>query len=82
MLGNGLGCYDLDHCVTSGEVDQWARDYVLSLRLPIVFIELSCSATGLHVFVETSARRGWRREGVEFYPNRRFIRTTGKGIEL
>ena len=76
MLGNGLGCYDLDHVS-----DQEARDFISSIPEQILYVERSVSGTGVHVFVSATPERGWRRVidglSVERYSQHRFIRVTG-----
>lgn len=80
MLGNGLGCYDLDHALHRGVVKQWARLQLAQIRERVIFTETSVSGEGLHVFVEAPEAAGWRRPvgdgGVERYTRQRFIRTT------
>ncbi|NKY08932.1 DNA primase [Cellulomonas hominis] len=75
MLGDGLGCYDLDHVT-----DEQVRAFVSTLPEPVVLIERSRSGTGAHVFVQAEETRGWRRTidgmNVERYTRHRFIRTT------
>lgn len=77
MLGDGLGCYDLDD-VADGQI----RSFISTVREPIVFIERSVSGGGAHVFVEAPEGIGWKRivdgVSVERYTRARFIRTTGK----
>ncbi|WP_396818878.1 hypothetical protein [Microbacterium sp. p3-SID131] len=77
MLGGGIGCYDLDHVS-----DADARTIVRDIPEPIIFIERSLSGEGVHVFVEAPEERGWKRGNVERYTRERFIRMTGKRIEL
>lgn len=76
MLGGGLGCWDLDHCLDSGKLALWAREVLDGICSP-VWVERSVSGTGLHVFVLADEGRGFRRGGVEFYSRHRFIRVTG-----
>lgn len=76
MLGDGLGCWDLDHCLDGGKLAPWAREVLDSIGSP-VWVERSVSGTGLHVFVLADEARGFRRGGVEFYSRHRFIRVTG-----
>lgn len=75
MLGGGLGCYDLDD-VTDAE----ARRFAATLPERVLFAERSISGRGVHLFVEASEDRGWRRtlDGmkVERYTRERFIRMT------
>lgn len=77
MLGDGLGCYDLDH-VTDAE----ARRFMATIPEPILYCERSVSGEGVHVFVEAPEGPGWRRivdgVSVERYSLARFIRTTGR----
>lgn len=81
MLGDGLGCYDLDD-VTDDEI----RSFVSTVREPIIFIERSLSGGGAHVFVEAPESVGWKRVvdgvSVERYTRARFIRTTGREFLL
>lgn len=71
MLGDGLGCYDLDHVS-----DADARDFIAGIEEPIVFVERSMSGAGVHVFVEAPEAKGWKRGNVERYTRSRFIRVT------
>lgn len=73
MLGDGIGCYDLDHVT-----DDDARRLIVSIPEPIIYTERSKSGDGVHVFVRTDAERGYRRRGIEFYPTSRFICVTGE----
>lgn len=73
MLGGGLGCVDLDHCLEGGSLASWARDVLAGIEAPL-YVERSVSGTGLHVFVECPEGPGSRREGVERYSRARFIR--------
>lgn len=76
MLGDGLGCWDLDHCIVGGELVPWAREILDDIDSPI-WTECSISGEGLHVFVSAPEQRGFKRGGVEFYSRQRFIRVTG-----
>lgn len=76
MLGNGLGCYDLDHCLIDGVLEQWAQEALETIEEPVVFIEVSVSGSGLHVFVKAEEGRGTRTK-IERYTWARFIRVTG-----
>lgn len=75
MLGNGLGCYDLDHV---SDDDAWA--FIATIPEPILYVERSMSGTGFHVFIEAEECKGWKRVidgvSVERYTRARFIRVT------
>lgn len=77
MLGDGLGCYDLDH-VSDADL----RDFVAGIAEPIVFVERSMSGNGFHVFIEAPEERGWKRGNVERYTRQRFIRVTGDAVSI
>ena len=74
--GSGLGCFDFDNCFDDGALKPAVREFIAGIAYPIVYVERSVSGNGLHVFVEAEKRRGFRRDGVEFYTWGRFIRTT------
>ena len=80
MLGGGLGCHDLDHALTAGELKPWARDVLDGITEPVLFVEVSVSGEGLHVFVDAPEGLGRKRQvgdgGHEFYSRARFIRVT------
>ena len=76
MLGDGLACWDLDHILDrSGRLAQ-ALPEGLDLTSAI-WVEVSCSGEGLHVFVWSEAPSR-KRPGVEFYSRARFVRVTGR----
>ena len=81
MLGDGLGCYDLDD-VTDAE----ARRFAATVPEPIIYAERSMSGRGAHLFIKAPESPGWRRTidgiSVERYTRARFIRTTLERIEL
>lgn len=78
MLGDGLGCYDLDHCFVDGELTEQAQAHLDAISEPIVMAERSMSGSGLHVFVLAPEAPGTRRPGIERYTRARFIRVTGE----
>lgn len=78
-LGQGIGCIDLDHCISDGVVAGWAQK-ILDLA-PNTYVEVSQSKTGLHIFghLPEGPGRNIRRgdTAVEFYSVGRFIAVTG-----
>lgn len=82
MLGNGLGCYDLDNVS-----DEAARWFIADIPERIVFMERSVSGRGVHIFIEAPEGTGIRWESdagvsVERYTQSRFIRVTGVRFEV
>jgi primase-polymerase (primpol)-like protein len=76
MLGDGLACYDLDHCLTDGELSDQAAEILA--RLSPIYTEVSMSGDGLHIFLAAPEAPGYKRPGVEFYSRARFIAVTGR----
>lgn len=82
MLGNGLGCIDLDHCLRAGELTDWAAAVLVGCENK-VFVEVSLSGCGLHIFHLCPEGRGHREArpdggAVEMYSRARFIACTGQ----
>ena len=82
VLGDGLGCIDLDHCIERGVLAPWAREIVDEWRDRAVFIEVSMSGTGLHLFAPMPEGPGRRiRDGernIETYSRARYVAVTGR----
>lgn len=80
VLGNGIACIDLDHCINGGKLSDVAQR-VLSL-VGDTFVEISPSGDGLHVWVKAPecAGRSVVVDGqpVEVYSRARYITVTGK----
>lgn len=79
LNGDGIVCLDLDHCVTNGVVDEWARDILETL--PKTYVEVSASGTGLHVFGYATVVLGRKirdHRNIEIYGTGRFIAITGR----
>lgn len=77
MLGDGLGCYDLDHFT-----DAEAREFIDAIVEPVLLVERSVSGDGFHVFVAADESAGTKRGNVERYTRARFIRVTGNIFKL
>ena len=79
VLGGGIGCIDLDHCInpdgTLAPAAQEIVDYY-----PENWIEISPSGTGLHIWGTAVEQKGfkrtWRGQNVEFYSQGRYITIT------
>ncbi|UXZ57079.1 hypothetical protein [Curtobacterium sp. Arg-1] len=79
VLGAGIGCIDLDHCITDGGLAPWAQEVVDAN--PGTYIEVSRSGHGLHIFgrLDEAAGRNFRdgQRAIEFYSTGRYIALTG-----
>lgn len=86
VLGDGIGCYDFDHCLTGGQLAGWAKDAIAAIAEPVVFAEVSQSGEGVHVFVEAAEGLGRKiRDGercIEFYSSGRYIAVTGNKLNF
>lgn len=88
MLGNGVGCYDLDNVVDAdGSLSDMAVEVIAGIAEPVIFAERSVSGRGVHVFVKAVEAPGRRRplvggSTVERYTRARFIRVTGERVEV
>lgn len=80
VLGEGVGCIDLDHCFIDGELADWAQEIVDSC--PSTYMEVSPSGDGLHIWGLLPEGAGRKiRDGernVEFYSVGRYITVTGE----
>lgn len=76
MLGGGVGCLDLDHCVSSSGAVSPLAEGVLA-EAGATYVEVSPSGTGLHVFGLLPEGPGRRLPGVEVYSRARFMTVTG-----
>lgn len=83
VLGDGIGCIDLDHCLVDGVLTPAAAEFLA--KVPPTYIEVSPSGDGLHVWGLMSAGRGSVRRlnglSVERYSTGRYITITGKPFE-
>ncbi len=79
VLGDGVGCIDLDHCLAGESVAPWAQA-VLDAA-PATFMEISPSGDGLHVWgllPEGPGRVLRDGRNVEVYSVGRYMTVTGK----
>lgn len=77
MLGGGIGCIDIDHCINpDGTLTETAQRILASN--PGAWVERSVSGTGLHVFGLLPEQPGRKHDGFEVYSTGRFIRCTGE----
>lgn len=86
VLGDGIGCYDLDHCFEDGRPAAWVREFAASIPEPVLFCEVSQSGEGVHIFVKAPESRGSRTvtdgRSVERYTAGRYIAVTGDRLTL
>lgn len=79
VLGGGIGCIDLDHCLIDGVPTESARRYLASV--PETYTEVSPSGDGLHLWFRMPEAPGTKRTvdglSVETYSVSRYITVTG-----
>lgn len=80
VLGGGIGCIDLDHCIhPDGTLTPGAQAIVD--HYPDSWIEVSPSGEGLHIWGTApelkGLRRTWHGQTIEFYSKSRYITITG-----
>lgn len=79
VLGDGVGCIDLDHCLDGDTLEPWAKA-VLDANHG-TFVEVSRSGEGLHIFgllEEGPGRKIRDGRNIEVYSAGRYIALTGK----
>lgn len=85
VLGDGIGCIDLDHCIDDGMLAGWATEYIRTVSEPVIFAEVSQSGEGVHLFIEAPESPGRKiRDGrnIERYTAGRYIAVTGNKLTL
>ena len=85
VLGDGIGCYDFDHCLIDGQLADWATEAIRAIPERVIFSEISQSSEGVHVFVEAEEGPGRKiRDGrnIERYTAGRYIAVTGRAFKL
>ena len=84
VLGDGIGCYDFDHCLIDGKLADWAAEAIRDIPERVIFSEISQSSEGVHVFVEAEEGPGRKiRDGrnIERYTAGRYIAVTGRAFK-
>ena len=84
VLGDGIGCYDFDHCLIDGKLADWAAEAIRAIPERVIFSEISQSSEGVHVFVEAEEGPGRKiRDGrnIERYTAGRYIAVTGRAFK-
>lgn len=80
VLGAGIGCIDLDHCLIDGNLSEGAAE-ILSM-LTATWVEVSPSGDGLHIwgrFSKSGRSVGtFMGQSVEIYSASRYITVTGQ----
>lgn len=83
VLGEGIGCIDLDHCLIDGQPTERAQELID--QHPNSYIEVSPSGTGLHIWGLRDEQPGTRQviDGlhVEVYSSGRYITVTGNAYQ-
>lgn len=87
VLGEGIGCIDLDDCIRDRRLEPWAAEIVGNYKKQAVWIEVSPSGRGVHIFLPMKQGRGRViRDGrnIEVYPpdSGRFICVTGVAFTM
>lgn len=81
VLGDGLGCIDLDHAIEGGRVKPWALEIIREHRGDTILVERSRSGEGIHIFLPMAEGHGRKvRDGercIEIYSRERYIAVTG-----
>lgn len=79
VLGDGIGCIDLDHCLINGKLDYEAEIFIDNH--PGSYIEVSPSGDGLHIWGSAPEAPGTKRKinglSIERYSTGRYITITG-----
>lgn len=80
ILGDGIGCIDLDGCLDEHGIPNDAARTLLAYYAGS-YVEVSPSGRGLHIWGTAAPQRGfkrtWRGQQIEFYSQGRYITITG-----
>lgn len=81
VLGEGIGCIDLDHCLDDHGHPNRAATELIDFYAGS-YVEISPSGRGLHIWGTSPERPGfkrtWKDQPVEFYSQGRYITVTGR----
>jgi putative DNA primase/helicase len=71
---------DLDECIDpqTSEVVSWAQEIID--RMHGAYLELSPTATGIHVITQAVLKTGTKRKHIEVYGQDRFFTITGRSL--
>ena len=79
VLGDGIGCIDLDGCLDEHGIPNEAARTLLAYYEGS-YVEVSPSGRGLHIWGTAAPQRGfkrtWRGQQIEFYSQGRYITVT------
>ena len=79
VLGDGIGCIDLDGCLDEHGIPNEAARTLLAYYEGS-YVEVSPSGRGLHIWGTAAPQRGfkrmWRGQRIEFYSQGRYITVT------
>lgn len=79
VLGDGIGCIDLDGCLDEHGIPNAAARTLLGYYEGS-YVEVSPSGRGLHIWGTAAPQRGfkrmWRGQRIEFYSQGRYITVT------
>lgn len=82
LNGDGIGCYDIDHCITNGTLTPEAQSFLE--RTEHFYAEQSPSGTGIHIWHHAPAAPGTRQTinglHIEHYTQGRYITITGRKL--
>jgi primase-polymerase (primpol)-like protein len=83
VLGDGIGCIDIDHCLTGNELSPQALE--LLARYPRSYTEISPSGDGIHIWGTADPAPGSKRIenglSIERYSTGRYITVTGNVLQ-
>lgn len=83
VLGEGIGCIDLDHCLIDGQPNDQAAAFIA--KYPSNYIEVSPSGDGLHIWGLREPQAGTKETidglSIETYSIGRYMTVTGNVLQ-